>query len=167
MISETSTSTRSNGSSKKKEEKTVCGLAFLAKSGWEPLIASKSSTCKKSPFEEISPCSDFRMGWGSGGGRHVGDPSDCSLCSFPLFRLVDGASWNRKLSSTPAGWCLNLWVLIEVGCVASPCSNPPPHHRPQFDNSHFNCVSGADREQIGHLLIFAPSYTIQCAPGHS
>lgn len=40
-------------------------------------------------------------------------------------------------------------------------SLPLSHHRPEVDNSHFNCVSGADREQIGRFLIIVRSYTIQ------
>lgn len=111
--------------------KTGRALAFLATSGWEPLVADESSTCKteeKNPLKKFLPV--LISGWGgrvegwgdwegSRGGRHVGDSSDCSLCSFPLFRLMDGASWNRKPSSTPTGWCLNLWLLIETGCASS------------------------------------------------
>lgn len=109
-----------------RERKTGRALAFRTTSGSEPPVAVESSTCKKEekkPFEEFSPCSDFRMGSeggglvGSRGGRHVGDSSDCSLCSFPLFRLMDGASWDRKPSSTPTGRCLNLWLLIKADYV--------------------------------------------------
>lgn len=39
-------------------------------------------------------------------------------------------------------------------------SLPLSHHRPELDNSWFNCVSGVDREQIGSLLIIVRSYTI-------
>lgn len=44
---------------------------------------------------------------------------------------------------------------------SSDASLPLSHHTSKVDNSHFNCVSGADREHIGRLLIIVRGYTIQ------
>lgn len=143
-----------------RERKTGRALAFRTTSGWEPPVAVESSTCKKEekkPFEEFSPCSDFRMGSeggglvGSRGGRHVGDSSDCSLCSFPLFRLMDGASWDRKPSSTPTGRCLNLWLLIKADYV----------HFQQFFFSKHTFLTRQNKELF---FFFFPRSCIICVP---
>lgn len=131
-------------------------------------LQTKTSHARKGHFRKHFSLSWFPDGVGRERWEVCGRSWWLSLCSFPLFRPVDGASRDRKLLLTPTGRCLNLWVLIEAGCVLPRCFPPSlSHHTPNVDNSHFNCVSGADREHLGHLLIIVRGCTIQWSLGYS
>lgn len=87
-----------------------------------------------------------------GSEREAGGVREILVTAPLFFPTVPSRGWSKlgqEAVVRPTGRCLNLWVLIEPGSVYLPLS----HHSPGLDKSRFNCVSGADRQQIG-LLFF-------------
>lgn len=65
-----------------------------------------------------------------------------------FFPTVPSRGWSKlgqEAAVRPTGRRLNLRVLIERGSMRS---LPRSHRTAEADNSSFNCVSGADGEQI-------------------